>query len=75
MSIQATTAATLSSPDAEAQALLEGYGPEAAQRIANEGVVCYAALTERTEAEGARYAFWQDVATLLRLETQSDEGE
>jgi hypothetical protein len=52
------------SPDAMAQTLIAEFGRDHALAVASEPV---------DPRKGPEVQFWADVATLIRLETQSDE--
>jgi hypothetical protein len=69
----------LGSPDAEAQALIVDLGRKEALIWARNSEEHYTDVhlattsPERAARARAQKNFWHDVATLLRLETQSDE--
>lgn len=65
------------SPNDMAQALIAQHGLADAQGWANRRAEAWAdqQATHPTRSSARHAAFWRDVATLLRLETQDDENE
>lgn len=64
MATNLTEAREANDPDAYAQGLIAGFGLEDARKLLPSFI---------NEYNPAPETFWKDVATLLRLETQSDE--